>query len=346
MRSFATMESPLDKEQLFEHFTITVDKGQEMLRVDKFLMSKLERTSRNKIQNAAKAGCVKVNEKSVKPNYKIKPGDNIKVLLPNEPRTLELIAEDIPLNIVYEDDTLIIVNKPAGLVVHPGYGNYTGTLVNGLKYHFNNLPSNKEYDARPGLVHRIDKLTTGLLAIAKTEYAMSHLAKQFFDRTVDRRYQALVWGDLSEDGTIEGDIGRNLKDRKKMHVFTDEGYGKHSVTHYKVLQRFGYVTLVECKLETGRTHQIRVHFSHIKHPLFGDATYGGNRIMKGTVFTKYKQFIDNCFKLIPRQALHAKTLSFIHPETNETMSFNSDLPEDMELVLEKWTNYIKYRNLG
>jgi len=313
------MDAPLDKDQLFEHFAITVDKGQEILRVDKFLMNKLEKTSRNKIQNAARAGCVIVNEKAVKPNYKIKPGDTVKVLLPNEPRTLELIAEDIPLDIVYEDDTLIVVNKPAGLVVHPGHGNYTGTLVNGLIYHFKNLPQNKDFDSRPGLVHRLDKLTTGLMVAAKTEYAMSHLAKQFFDRTVDRRYYALVWGDLSEDGTIEGNIGRNLKNRKKMHVFTDEDYGKHSVTHYKILKRFGYVTLVECKLETGRTHQIRVHFSYIKHPLFGDALYGGDKIVKGTVFTKYKQYVQNCFKIIPRQALHAKTLGFIHPETNESM---------------------------
>ncbi len=339
------MDTPLDKDQLFEHFTITVDKGQEILRVDKFLMNKLEKTSRNKIQNAARAGCVVVNKKAVKPNYKIKPGDTVKVLLPNEPRTLELIAEDIPLDIVYEDDTVIVVNKQAGLVVHPGHGNYTGTLVNGLIYHFKNLPQNKDFDSRPGLVHRLDKLTTGLMVAAKTEYAMSHLAKQFFDRTVNRRYYALVWGDLSEDGTIEGNIGRNLKNRKKMHVFTDEDYGKHSVTHYTVLKRFGYVTLVECKLETGRTHQIRVHFSYIKHPLFGDALYGGDKIVKGTVFTKYKQYIDNCFKIIPRQALHAKTLGFIHPETNEDMHFNSDLPNDMQTVLDKWEHYIQYRNV-
>jgi len=339
------MDIPLDKEQLFEHFSLTVDKGQEILRVDKFLINKIEKTSRNKIQNAARAGCVTVNEKPVKPNYKIKPGDKIKLLLPNEPRTLELIAENIPLDIVYEDDTLIVVNKPAGLVVHPGFGNYTGTLINGLIYHFKNLPQNKDFAGRPGMVHRIDKLTTGLLVIAKTEHAMSHLAKQFFDRTVNRRYYALVWGDLSEDGTIEGNIGRNLKNRKKMHVFTEEEYGKRSVTHYKVIKRYGYVTLVECRLETGRTHQIRVHFSYIKHPLFGDPTYGGDKIVKGTVFTKYKQYIENCFKIISRQALHAKTLGFIHPETKKEMSFNSDLPEDMETILQKWEHYIQYRNL-
>lgn len=335
----------LDRDSLFEHYNIVVDKGQEALRVDKFLMNRMEKTSRNKIQNAAKAGCIVVNEKVVKSNYKIKPGDTVKLLLPQEPRTLELIPEDLSLNIVYEDDDLIVVNKPSGLVVHPGYGNYSGTLVNGLKFHFENLPQNKNFDSRPGLVHRIDKLTTGLLVVAKTEYAMSHLAKQFFDRTVNRRYQALVWGDLMEDGTIEGHIGRHLKNRKKMTVFPEGEYGKASVTHYKVLKRFGYVTLVECKLETGRTHQIRVHFSHIRHPLFNDPTYGGNKIMKGTVFTKYKQYIDNCFKLITRQALHAKSLGFIHPTTGEEMNFNSDLPDDMQQVLEKWAGYIEHRNV-
>lgn len=334
-----------DRDQLFEHYKIKVDKGQEALRVDKFLMNRLEKTSRNKIQNAAKAGCIVVNEKVVKSNYKIKPGDIVKLLLPQEPRTLEIIPENLSLNIVYEDDDLIVVNKPAGLVVHPGYGNYTGTLVNGLKFHFENLPQNKNFDSRPGLVHRIDKLTTGLLVVAKTEYAMSHLAKQFFNRTVNRLYQALVWGDLIEDGTIEGNIGRHLKNRKRMTVFPEGEYGKPSITHYKVLKRFGYVTLVECKLETGRTHQIRVHFSYIKRPLFNDATYGGNKIMKGTVFTKYKQYVHNCFKLIPRQALHAKTLGFIHPTSGEEMSFSSDLPEDIQQVLEKWTGYIQHRNV-
>jgi len=344
MDTEATNEA-LDKDQLFEHYKIIVDKGQEALRVDKFLMNRMEKTSRNRIQNAAKAGCIVVNEKEVKSNYKIKPGDIIKLLLPQEPRTLELIAEDLSLNIVYEDDTLVIVNKPSGLVVHPGHGHYSGTLVNGLKFHFENLPQNKNFDSRPGLVHRIDKLTTGLLVVAKTEYAMSHLAKQFFDRTVNRRYQALVWGDLEEDGTIEGNIGRHLKNRKRMTVFPEGDYGKHSVTHYKVLKRFGYATLVECKLETGRTHQIRVHFAYIKHPLFNDATYGGDKIMKGTVFTKYKQYVDNCFKIIPRQALHAKTLGFIHPETKEKMSFDSDLPNDFAQVLEKWEHYVQYRNV-
>jgi len=344
MDTEATNEA-LDKDQLFEHYKIIVDKGQEALRVDKFLMNRMEKTSRNRIQNAAKAGCIVVNEKEVKSNYKIKPGDIIKLLLPQEPRTLELTAEDLSLNIVYEDDTLVIVNKPSGLVVHPGHGHYSGTLVNGLKFHFENLPQNKNFDSRPGLVHRIDKLTTGLLVVAKTEYAMSHLAKQFFDRTVNRKYQALVWGDLEEDGTIEGNIGRHLKNRKRMTVFPEGDYGKHSVTHYKVLKRFGYATLVECKLETGRTHQIRVHFAYIKHPLFNDATYGGDKIMKGTVFTKYKQYVDNCFKIIPRQALHAKTLGFIHPETKEKMSFDSDLPNDFAQVLEKWEHYVQYRNV-
>jgi len=334
-----------NKDELFEHYKIKVDKGQEPLRVDKFLMNKLEKTSRNRIQNAAKAGCIVVDEKVVKSNYKVKPGNTVKLLLPNEPRTLELIPEDLSLNIVYEDDELLIVNKPSGLVVHPGYGNYTGTLVNGLVYHFNSLPQNKNFDSRPGIVHRIDKLTTGLLVVAKTEYSMSHLAKQFFDRTVNRRYQALVWGDLLEDGTIEGNIGRHLKHRKKMTVFPEGDYGKPSITHYKVLKRFGYVTLVECKLETGRTHQIRVHFSHIKHPLFNDFMYGGDKIMKGTVFTKYKQYVENCFKLIPRQALHAKSLGFTHPVTNEILNFESDLPDDMQKVLEKWEGYVQHRSL-
>jgi len=340
------MEENQEVEELFEHHHVIVDKGQEQLRVDKFLMNRLEKTSRNKIQNAAKAGCIQVNDKPVKSNYKIKPGDSIKLMLPNEPRELKLIPEDIPLNIVYEDDTIIVINKPSGLVVHPGYGNYTGTLVNGLIYHFDSLPQSKGYAGRPGLVHRIDKLTTGLMVIAKTEYAMTHLAKQFFDHTVDRRYQAIVWGDIMEDGTVEGNIGRNLKNRKIMAVFPEGDFGKVATTHYKPIKRYGYVTLVECKLETGRTHQIRVHMAHIGHALFGDPSYGGDRILKGTVFTKYKQFVENCFKILPRQALHAKTLGFEHPETGEKMEFNSDLAEDMTQVLDKWERYVANRQLS
>lgn len=340
------MEQNQEIGELFEHHHVIVDKGQEPLRVDKFLMNRIEKTSRNKIQNAAKAGCIQVNDKPVKSNYKIKPGDSVKLLLPNEPRELELIPEDIPLDIVYEDDALIVINKPSGLVVHPGYGNYTGTLVNGLIYHFKNLPQSSGYAGRPGLVHRIDKLTTGLMVIAKTEYAMTHLAKQFFDRTVDRRYQAIVWGDIMEDGRIEGNIGRHLKNRKIMDVFPEGEFGKIAVTHYKSIKRYGYVTLIECKLETGRTHQIRVHLKHIGHALFGDKTYGGDRILKGTVFTKYKQFVENSFKILPRQALHAKTLGFEHPDTGKKMEFDSNLPDDMLQVLDKWERYVANRQLS
>ncbi len=332
-----------DSDQLFEHFKVKADKGQDPLRIDKFLMLRVEKTSRNRIQNAAKAGCILVNGKVVKSNYKVRPGDEIKLMLPHEPRTLELIPEKMELDIVYEDDSLIIVNKPSGLVVHPGYGNYTGTLVNGLIHHFDQLPQNKDFAGRPGLVHRIDKLTTGLMVVAKTEYAMTHLAKQFFDRTVKRRYQAIVWGDVEPEGRIEGHIGRHLKNRQKMTVFEDASYGKHAVTHFKLIRRFGYVSHVECRLETGRTHQIRVHMAHIGHALFGDPVYGGNRILKGTVYTKYKQFVENCFKLMPRQALHAKSLGFIHPKTEEEMYFESDLPEDMETVIAKWETYASHR---
>jgi len=339
-------ESEKDTE-LFEHYNLTVDSGQESLRIDKFLMSRLPLISRNKLQAAAKADCILVNEKAVKANYKVRPNDKIQVMMPHEKREIELIPEDIPLDIIYEDDSLIVLNKQAGIVVHPGYGNYTGTLVNGLVHHFNELPNSGDA-SRPGLVHRLDKLTTGIMVVAKTEYALSHLAKQFFDRTAKRTYQAIVWGDfedmdIGEGDTIEGHIGRNPKNRKKQMVFTDGLEGKHAVTHYKVLKRFGYVTLVECKLETGRTHQIRVHFKHIGHPLFGDMEYDGNRIVKGTVYGKYKQFIHNCFKILPRQALHAKTLGFIHPETEKEIFFDSELPDDMVQTLERWEKYMVNR---
>ncbi len=327
------------EQELFEHHRFTVDPGQDLLRIDKYLQYKLSGISRTKIQAAADAGNIVVNDKPVKPSYKVKPKDVIAILLPHPPKVFELIAEPIPLNIIYEDDALLIVNKPPGLVVHPGYNNFTGTLVNGLLYHFENLP-NKNGDDRPGLVHRIDKDTSGLLVIAKTEFALAHLAKQFYDRTNDRRYYAVVWGDFEqEEGTITCNVGRSLRDRKVMDVFPDGDNGKHAVTHWRVIERFGYVTLIECKLETGRTHQIRIHMKSIGHPLFNDSSYGGNRIVKGTSFTKYKQFIDNCFDLCPRQSLHAKTLGIKHPTTGHWMEFTSELPNDMQALLEKWRNY-------
>ena len=336
-------ENKEQEEELFEHYKIIADKGQEPLRIDKFLMDRIPNTSRNKLQVAARNGNILVNGKAVKSNYKVKPDDEISIVLPYPVRNLELIPEDIPLNIVYEDDDVIVINKEAGMVVHPGFGNYTGTLVNALVYHFDNLPSlPNNYFGRPGLVHRLDKNTSGIMVVAKTEDALTHLAKQFFDRTTQRRYQALVWGDFDEDeGTITGNLARSLKNRKIMDVFDDPEIGKHAVTHYKVLERFGYTTLVECKLETGRTHQIRVHMKHIKHPLFNDFEYGGDRILKGTVYTKYKQFVENCFSVLPRQALHAKSLGFEHPRTGEWMQFESDLPEDMAKGIEKWRNYSK-----
>lgn len=329
-------------DELFEHHNIIVDPGQEPLRIDKFLMDRIANVSRNKVQIAAKNGSILVNNKVVKQNYKVRPKDEISIVFPYPVRDNELIPEDIPLDIIYEDDEVLLLNKQANMVVHPGYGNFTGTLVNGLVYHFKNLPSQGE-EYRPGLVHRLDKNTTGIMIIAKTDDALSNLASQFYKRTTKRTYNALVWGDVKEEeGTVTGDLGRSLKDRRVMTVYEDgEGFGKHAVTHYKVLQRFGYVTLVECRLETGRTHQIRVHMKHIGHTLFGDPEYGGDKILKGTTFTKYKQFIANCLKICNRQALHAKTLGFTHPKTGEFMSFDSELPKDMQLLLEKWDNYAK-----
>ena len=308
-----------EQEELYEHYKYTATQGQEPLRVDKFLMNFIENATRNKIQQAIKAGNVLVNEQTVKANYKVKPFDVVRVVLAHPPHENLLVPEDIPLEIVFEDDELIVVNKPAGMVVHPGHGNYSGTLVNGLIFHVAKLPKNA--DERPGLVHRIDKDTSGLLVVAKTEFTMAHLAKQFFDKKTHRLYNALVWGNVEKDeGTIEGYIGRSLKNRLQMSVFTDGEHGKPAVTHYKVLERFNYVTLVECRLETGRTHQIRAHFKHIGHTLFNDERYGGNQVLKGTTFTKYKQFVENCFKVIPRQALHAKTLGFRHPVTKEILN--------------------------
>jgi 23S rRNA pseudouridine1911/1915/1917 synthase len=332
-----------DKEEsdFFEHFAITVDKGQSLLRIDKFLMLRIENASRSKIQNAIDAENVLVNGKPIKASYKIKPLDQISIVLPHPPRDTEVYPQDIPINIVYEDDDLLLVNKEAGMVVHPGYGNWDGTLVNALVFHFKQLPQLPGNDGRPGLVHRIDKDTSGLLLISKNEKAMTLLAKQFYDHSITRKYLALVWGDLQEDGTITGYIGRSAKDRKVMDVYDDEADGKWSVTHYKVLERFNYVTLISCELETGRTHQIRAHMKHIGHPLFNDSPYGGDKIRKGTLFAKYKQFVENCFQIIPRQALHAQTLGFIHPTKKEIVYFESELPEDFTQVLEKWRAYLK-----
>lgn len=336
-------ESNEISEELFEHHKVLADKGQDPVRIDKFLMDRIPNTSRNKLQIAAKSGNLLVNNVSVKSNYKVRPLDSISLVMPYPVRNIELIPEDIPLDIVYEDDDLIVINKKAGMVVHPGYGNYTGTLVNALVYHFDNLPSLPgNYYGRPGLVHRLDKNTSGIMVVAKTEESLTHLAKQFFDRTTQRRYNALVWGDFEEEsGTVTGNLARSLSNRKIMAVYEDPEIGKHAVTHYKVLEKFGYVTLIECKLETGRTHQIRIHMKHIGHTLFNDEEYGGNRILKGTMFNKYKQFVENCFNLLPRQALHAKSLGFTHPKTGEWMQFESDLPPDMEQGIDKWRKYSK-----
>jgi 23S rRNA pseudouridine1911/1915/1917 synthase len=333
-----TNNQEIENEDLYEHYKFVASEGQEPLRVDKFLMNFIENATRNKIQQAAKSGTIFVNEIPVKQNHKVKPRDVVRILLSHPPAEQLLIAEALPIDIIYEDDAVIVVNKKAGMVVHPGHGNYSGTLVNGLIHHIENLPTNS--NERPGLVHRIDKDTSGLLVVAKTEAALANLSKQFFDRTTERLYYALVWGNIEEDeGRIEGSIGRSLKNRLQMDVFPEGDFGKPAVTHFKVIDRFMYVTLVQCKLETGRTHQIRAHFKHIGHTLFNDERYGGNDILKGTTFTKYKQFVQNCFKTLPRQALHAKTLGFTHPTTGEFMRFNSEIPEDITACLEKWRTY-------
>ena len=329
---------------LYEHFSFKADLGQSPLRVDKFLMSRIENATRNKIQQAAKAGSIHVDGKPVKSNFKVKGGNKVKVLFTHPPYENLLVPEAMELDIVYEDDYLVVLNKEAGLVVHPGHGNYAGTLLNGLLHHFTQLPKNS--NDRPGLVHRIDKDTSGLLVVAKTESAMTHLAQQFFEKTSERKYKALVWGDFETDqGTYTGAIGRHPKNRLQMAVFEDNSQGKQAVTHFKVVERFGYVTLVECQLETGRTHQIRAHMKYYGHPLFNDARYGGDAILKGTNFTKYKQFVENCFKILPRQALHAETLGFVHPVTGEKMQFETPIPPDMEEALEKWRHYAKHKNL-
>jgi len=329
----------------FEHYKFLADKGQNPLRVDKYLQNFVEFATRSKIQQAVEAGNVRVNGIVVKSNYKVKGNDVVTVVYDFPQKKNELLPEDLPLSIVYEDDAFLIVNKDAGMVVHPGFGNYDGTLVNALAYHFQNLPNMGDED-RPGLVHRIDKNTSGLLVIAKTEKSMTILGKKFEDRDLTRKYIALVWGDVKEEeGTITGNIGRSLKNRKIMNVFPDGEYGKHAVSHYKVLERFGYTTLIECKLETGRTHQIRAHFKHIGHTLFNDHEYGGDKVLKGTTFTKYKQFVHNCFKICDRQALHAKSLGFRHPTTNKDVFFDSELAEDMQQLIEKWRKYATHQQL-
>ena len=329
-------------DELFEHHRIVADARQSLLRIDKFLMDRLPNVTRNKIQNGIRDGFVKVNDQAIKPSYKIHPLDVVTVSLPQPPRDTDVKPENIPLNIVYEDEHLLVVNKEAGMVVHPAYQNWSGTLVNALTYHFQNLPEMKGNEGRPGLVHRIDKDTSGLLVIAKTELAMTSLAKQFFDHSIERTYNAIVWGvpELTE-GTINVNVGRSLKDRRITVAFPEGDWGRTAITHYKLLKDFRYVSLLECKLETGRTHQIRAHMKFIGHTLFNDATYGGNDVLKGTVFSKYKQFVDNCFKIIPRQALHAKTLGFIHPATGKFLQFDSKLPADFKEVLEKWEGYVK-----
>jgi 23S rRNA pseudouridine1911/1915/1917 synthase len=333
---------PDDQDALFEHHRITADPNQAPLRIDKFLMDRLPNVSRNRVQGGIKEGLIKVNEAHVKANYKVRPGDDIIISLPEPPRDTDVIPEDIPLHIIYEDDELMVVNKPAGMVVHPAYQNWTGTLVNALAYHFNNLPEMMGNEGRPGLVHRIDKDTSGLLVIAKTETAMMSLAKQFFDHSIERTYIAVVWGEPEEAGTIKVNLGRSLKDRRITAPFPDGDYGRHAITHYKTLEQLRYVSVVECKLETGRTHQIRAHMKFIGHPLFNDSTYGGSQILKGTQFSKYKTFVHNCFKIIPRQALHAKSLGFTHPVTNKKLFFDSQVPDDMVQVLEKWRNYVQH----
>ena len=332
-----------DDQELFVHHRITADPGQGLLRIDKFLADRLANVTRTRVQSAIEAGFVQVNGKAVKSNYKVHPGDSVVISLPEPPRDTEVKPENIPLNIVYEDDYLLVVNKPAGMVVHPAHENWTGTLVNALVYHFQNLPQMQGNEGKPGLVHRIDKDTSGLLVIAKTEQAMTALASQFFHHTIERTYQALVWGEPNpSQGTVNVHLGRSPKDRRVTIAFPEGDIGRHAITHYRTLKALRYVSLIECKLETGRTHQIRAHMKFIGHPIFSDAMYGGDQILRGTVFARYRQFVDNCFKLMPRQALHAKTLGFVHPATGEKLSFDTDLPEDMQAVLAKWESYVQH----
>ena len=328
-------------DELYEHHFFEVEKNHDLIRIDKFLLLRLPNTSRNKIQKSILSGCVFCNDCQVKSNYKVKPYDKISIRFEYEPYNKEIIPEDIPIDIVFEDGDIVVVNKPSNMVVHPSYGHYSGTLVHALLYKYSDMRSSSE-NQRPGLVHRLDKNTTGLMVVARNSFSLSHLSDQFSNRTITRTYLALVWGDLKdEEGTIIGNIGRNKKNRKLMTVFEDLDEGKHAVTHYQVVERFRYVTLVKCKLETGRTHQIRVHMKYLGHPLFNDFEYGGDKILRGTTFTKYKQFVKNCFKILPRQALHAVQLSLIHPKNNEVMSFESLLPEDMSNVIDRWRMYVK-----
>lgn len=329
-----------EEDEMYEHHRIVADRGQTLMRLDHYLKHHLSNVTRTKLQNAIETESVKVNDKPVKSSYKIKPFDVITVSMPHPPRETDIVAEDIPLNIIYEDPEVLVLNKPAGMVVHPAYGNWSGTVVNALVYHFQHLPTGRNGEARPGLIHRIDKDTSGLLVIAKTEYSMAHIARQFFEHTTERTYCALVWGEpKATEGTITGHIGRSARDRKIMDVYEDGSQGKHAVTHYKVLKTFKYVSLVQCNLETGRTHQIRAHFQHIGHPLFSDSVYGGDKILRGTTSGSYRAFVENCFQLMPRQALHAKSLGFEHPKSKQWMQFTSELPEDFQAVLAKWEKY-------
>jgi 23S rRNA pseudouridine1911/1915/1917 synthase len=327
--------------ELYVHHRIEVDKGQALIRIDKFLMDRIANATRSKLQLAIEAEAVKVNNQAVKSSYKVKPLDVITVSLPEPPRDTDVVPENIPLDIVFEDADVLVVNKKPGMVVHPAYNNWSGTLVNALAYHFQNLPTSQNGEGRPGLVHRIDKDTSGLLVIAKTELAMAHLAKQFYEHSIERTYYALVWGEPKEaEGTIDVNVGRSLKDRRVTVAFPEGDFGRTAITHYKVLKPLRYVSLVQCNLETGRTHQIRAHMKYLGHPLFNDATYGGDKVLKGTSFSKYRAFVENCFKMMPRQALHAKSLGFVHPRTKEYLQFDSQLPEDFQGVIEKWENYV------
>lgn len=336
-------ENDEEEDELFEHHRLTVDPRQEPLRIDKFVSNRIANLSRNRIQNASKADCLLVNNEPVKSNYKVRPNDVISIVLPSPKRSFTMVPEQMELNIVYEDEQVMVINKPAGLVVHPGTGNWSGTLAHGIAYHLKDVIEQEDLDPlRPGIVHRIDKFTSGLLVVGKTSHAISHLSNQFFHKTVDRIYEAIAWGSFEEEsGTITKNIARNPKDRKVFHAFDDPEIGKTAITHYNVLEDMGYVSHIQCKLETGRTHQIRVHMNALQHPLFADKEYGGDKIVKGTVFSKYRQFVENCFKICNRQALHAKTLSFTHPTSNKRLSFEADLPTDMQMLLEKWRNYAK-----
>lgn len=332
-----------DSDELFERYRIVTDPKQTLIRLDKFLVDRLPNVTRNKVQEGIRNDFILVNNVSTKANYKVRPNDVITVFLPQPARDTVVVPEDLPLNIVYEDDDLLVVNKAAGMVVHPAYNNWTGTLVNGLTYHFQNLPVMKNNEGRPGLVHRIDKDTSGLLVVAKSERAMTGLAEQFFDHSIERTYYALVWGEPKEDkGTIDVHLGRSPKDRRIIIAFPEADYGRHAITHYEVIKNFRYVSLIKCNLETGRTHQIRAHMSYLGHPLFNDSNYGGDRVLKGEQFSKYKAFVQNCFTLLPRQALHARSLGFVHPGTKEWMQFDAELPEDFQKVIEKWERYVSF----